>query len=312
MELLIICNRAQTAADVVPADDVHSVPPGVRARVVAPGESYLGIPYATWREHVGRSVNLEELGGWTPARKFEPEPEPAPVAMSAVLDAAFQLVRRGSFPLVALAAALHLPSFLASIMGQDLIDGPRDLLWFTPPGLASYGLSQAVLIVALSHAYHGARPDLRHAVAQTLRRGVAVAGATLLAGLLMLLGLIFFLVPGLVLFCRYFAVPAVVVLEGQGPWRALGRSGSLTRGNGWSIFATMATLQLLSTLVTYGLERLAAGGAWASAVTAAGFAASAFTFLLTAAVTTAFYYALRVSREAYDLQLLTDALPAPA
>jgi hypothetical protein len=82
------------------------------------------------------------------------------------------------------------------------------------------------------------------------RNGVTVGGAigsafslvlfyfvtTLLSGLLVGLGLLLLLVPGLYLLGRLTPVGVVVVAEGQrNPIEALRRSFDLTRGRGWSV-----------------------------------------------------------------------------
>jgi hypothetical protein len=311
MELLILLNRAQTHADVIAAADAHAVPMGARARVIGPGESHLGIEYDVWLQHKDRTMDLFGAVQSAASRGPAPAPAPEPIRISAVLDGGFQLIRRSAVLMVALAAVWQCGLvLLGAVVAKQGAFGAT--VTFVTLALAWYGVVQATLITVASRAYHGTRPGLASVLREAARRTPAVVGGLVLAWSLVMLGLLFFIIPGLILMCRYYVVPAVVVLEGRGPWKALGRSGSLSEGNGGTIFMLAVLLEILATFITFGAQGLqSAGGIGASIATAASLVAGSFMFMLKAAVLTAFYYALRVSREAYDLELLADRLPAP-
>jgi hypothetical protein len=134
---------------------------------------------------------------------------------------------------------------------------------------------------------------------------------------MVMVGLAAFVLPGIFLLCRYYIVPAVVVLEDEPAWPAVGRAAALVQGAGLKILGAVVTLQVLGLLVMRGVNGMyGSGGPLAIAATAAGYAANTFLVLLTAGVVTAFYYALRVEKEGYDLQLFAEELdtdaPAPA
>jgi len=69
--------------------------------------------------------------------------------------------------------------------------------------------------------------------------------ARFVAGLLILVGLVAFLIPGLVLSVRYALIDATVVLENQGVTSSRERSWSLTDGRGWQIFGAITIVYLL-------------------------------------------------------------------
>lgn len=311
MELLVLLDPETLWADVVSAGSIRSVPEGRRTRVLRPGEVYLGFSYDTWREHLGGGMEVP------PARVFAPdapavEQPRTPIEIGAVLDGGFQLIRRGSLPLLALAAASQLPSLL---IGAVYGSSARSAFawWWIPLLFAWMGLVQAGLIALFSQVYHGAAPDLAGVARTVARRALPVVAATFLAWAGILLGMMILIVPGIFLMCRYFAVTAVVVLEDRGPWQALGRSSQLAEGYGWSILATFGILQVLSYLADFGLRGMqGSGGALAMAGSAVELVVGVFMTALTSAVATAFYYALRVSREAYDVELLAQAAGQPA
>jgi len=97
-------------------------------------------------------------------------------------------------------------------------------------------ISVAALIHALSKLKHGERPRYLESMAVGLRNWGRLAIVRLLAGLLIALGLIALVVPGVVLLVRYALLDAVVVLEGAGTDKARRRSAELTAGTRWQIF----------------------------------------------------------------------------
>jgi hypothetical protein len=304
MELLILSNAEGTYARVLAASETDPVPPGGDARVIGPGESHLGIPYDEWITYVGQTVDLEAFS--------EPEEARAApdISITAVLDTAFQLIRRAPLPLLALSALLYLPEFMMGALLQGLSLRARFLLW-PLPSLAWRSVALAVLVHALSQAYHGDRPDLRRATSAVAGRAPAVLGASAMLGVMVMGGMAAFILPAIFLICRFYLVPAVVALEDESAWPALERASTLAEGAGWKILGAVATLFALTLLVAQGVRGMyLAGGPLAVAATPASYAANAFLVLLTAAVVTSFYYALRVEKEGYDLELLAEELDA--
>jgi hypothetical protein len=89
-------------------------------------------------------------------------------------------------------------------------------------------------------------------VAFGLRRLLPTAGAFLLATLVIGLGLLAFIVPGVILACGLAGTIPAAVAERLGPVAALRRSWRLTSGHRWSIF--LAALLMIA--VAFGLGLL--------------------------------------------------------
>jgi hypothetical protein len=168
-----------------------------------------------------------------------------------------------------------------------------------------HGLLQAMLALLLWDVYHARHPDLRAAVTRTLRSSASVAGASLLSTLLILLGSLILLVPGMVLLVRYFAVPATVVLEPRGVRSGLNRSWQLAEGAGLRIFLSFAILQIMVVAVDVGFRSLPD---WSQPMVQVlpilGLLGGVFFSVLSAAVVIALYFELRAQKEAYDLELV--------
>jgi len=81
---------------------------------------------------------------------------------------------------------------------------------------------------------------------ELLNAATPVLGKLILVGLVagvgVVVGLILFLVPGLILFTMWFVAAPVVVLERPQGLLALGRSRQLVKGNGWPVFGVIAVL----------------------------------------------------------------------
>jgi hypothetical protein len=99
---------------------------------------------------------------------------------------------------------------------------------------------QATLVKAVEDVRDG-RADLTlsETFARAWPRVGAVAIASILAALGVALGLVLFIVPGLVLITWWVAIIPVIVLENASSADAFGRSRQLVRGYGWNVFGVI-------------------------------------------------------------------------
>jgi hypothetical protein len=164
---------------------------------------------------------------------------------------------------------------------------------------------QGALVVAVEDIRDG-RVDL--SIGETLSRvrprmnTLGVAG--ILAALGIVIGLIFLIVPGLVLATWWLVIVPVIMLEGRGVFEAFGRSRELVRGDGWNVFGliVLTFLILIAAGIVIGLILLPLDEALQQFVSNV-----VSNTLLTPFVALAFtlaYYRLRERREAV-------AAPAP-
>jgi hypothetical protein len=75
-------------------------------------------------------------------------------------------------------------------------------------------------------------------------------GASILAGLGIALGLIFLIVPGLILLTWWALIAPAIVLEDKGVLDSFGRSRELVSGNGWSVFGILIITYLLTSVIS--------------------------------------------------------------
>jgi hypothetical protein len=123
-------------------------------------------------------------------------------------------------------------------------------------GIVAAFLLQATLVKAVQDVRDG-RADL--SLGETVRAATpyfwAVAGASILAGIAITIGLILLIVPGLYLITIWAVIVPVIVLEQSGVMASFGRSHQLVRGRGWHVFGTLvlAWLILLAVNLILGL-----------------------------------------------------------
>jgi hypothetical protein len=120
-------------------------------------------------------------------------------------------------------------------------------------------LSEAVVLYGAFQDMRGQPVNLGESMRVGLRRFFPVALVAISTTVLGYLGLIAFVVPGLVCFTMWFvAIPACVV-EQRGAFSSIGRSVDLTRGYRWKIFALMVFWFVANILAESVVEPLTSG-----------------------------------------------------
>ena len=175
--------------------------------------------------------------------------------------------------LIAAAPALGLVSLILSLVATTLFTG---------------------MIVELVADVQDGRRDA--SVRGLLQAATPVLGELLLvaivAGAGVVLGFVLLIVPGLVLITIWSVAAPVVVLERPGGLRALGRSRSLVRGNGWPVFAVILVLGILVVVLGAAIE-LAAESAGSGLGVVARVLIGVLTAPLSALAAAVLYFELR-------------------
>jgi hypothetical protein len=178
--------------------------------------------------------------------------------------------------------------------------------------------AQAGCFRAIADAYLGEEIGWRSSLRFALRRLPAIVGLALLSGLLVGLGALFCVIPGIYLYVAFSVAVPVLLVEGAGPSRSLGRSRELVRGRWWAACGVALVGYLLVWVVTLALTGLVVGVAFANPArnTVTGFILNTLATTLgsmvatpaAAAFITVLYIDLRVRKEGFDLLLLARRL----
>jgi len=154
-------------------------------------------------------------------------------------------------------------------------------------------LLQGVVVEAVRDIQDGRRDlslgDLFRSVSPVL--GMLI-GAGILAALGIIVGLIFFIVPGLLLLTWWALTSPVVVIERPGVTAALGRSRALVRGNGWRVFGVIVVLFIIEAILNAVISAIFGGDTFAGALIA-GIISSALVAPLTGIAAAIVYLELR-------------------
>jgi len=225
-----------------------------------------------------------------------------------LLDAAFQVVRARFVALILATLAINFPSMVVQLVLPDWETLATSFVFLLQ------NLATAAVVLIVSDAYLGREAGLEGVFRRAFARIGSLLGASVVQTLLIVLGIFFCIVPGLIATIVTFAMPMAVVLEGAGAIASYRRSQVLARDQ-WARIAGSYLLVFLLGIASWigfvAVTRLLAGE-MVSRV--AGVLVEPFCYLFTAVVGTLLYYDIRIRKEAFDIEMLlaeVDAL-APA
>jgi uncharacterized membrane protein len=247
-----------------------------------------------------------------------------PLTVGEILDTSFSLYRRhftalATVALICTGVPLVLRLFLEAAGGI-----------FSNLALALlYGISLVVLnlvatgatVFIVSESYLGRPISAREALDRATPYIGRILVCSLLLALVVGLGLLLLLIPGIILAVGLaLAIPAVVLEPRSSASAALSRSWELTRGARWRIFGLGVTLLvllyipvfaitgLLAWLVSPGQAVIGSASVLMIGVLAVSGIVQMFIYPLFYCVLTVTYYDLRVRKEGFDLELLVSTL----
>jgi hypothetical protein len=268
-------------------------------------------------------------------------PQLRPLSVGEVLDASFKLYGRHFQTLVLCMVVVAVPLAILDTLVQASTtenafnysaDADPDTDGAAVAGTIVSGLINNLILPAfataaclrvLTEGYLGRSTTWQESLLFGLRRLWLVIAATILMTLAVIAGFIALVLPGFWLFvCFAVAIPALL-FEELGPAQALGRSFRLVQGRWWATFAALFVMLVLLLVIVIVVTGTVVGavlsnsdnevlGAILTAI--AAILVTALVYPLQAAVVTLIYFDLRVRKEGFDLQLLTERMgaePAP-
>lgn len=253
-----------------------------------------------------------------------------PRSVTEIVDAVFQIFRAHFGPFVMGAAIAYVPAMVMQLLllrsagafepgasataSTVALSTAFGTLWFVSMivSMVSFAILTALLTVLTSQAYLGEPVDLSVAVRRALPRVLPAVGAGLAASILMGIGFMLLIVPGIYLALRFFAITPAAVLEGRGPSAALARSGELSKGRKWNIFLTFLLVLCIYFVIFFsvGLVSALLGGIVVQTVINA--VLTIVLYPVIAITIVLLYYDARVQSEGLDIELMADALGSPA
>jgi Membrane domain of glycerophosphoryl diester phosphodiesterase len=252
-------------------------------------------------------------------------PSLRPLSVGEILDVSFTLYRRHFAPIAKVALVCSGIPVLLSLF----IDASGGMLANLPLALVYYLLFAALSSVAtgatvfiVSESYLGGELDAGPALARATPLIGRLIVCSILIAIIVFVGFLMFFIPGIILLCGLMlAFPALVLEPGLSPTASLSRSWQLTSGSRWRMLGLLVTLLILLyvPMVAIGgvLSLFASSGPLTHARSpfrigliplAAMGVVQIFVYPLFYCVLTVAYYDLRVRKEGFDLEVLAAAL----
>lgn len=241
-----------------------------------------------------------------------------PLSLGEVLDVAFGLYRSRFAPLLVIAVVCQLIPVCLAVYLQ--VSSETDLHLMLRLGyyliavvLGSIGVAASTFVV--SDAYLGRETSAADALARAAPLIGRLVVISFLLSLVVGVGLILLIVPGLIFLAGLLLSTVVAVIESPpSATAALNRSWALTKGYKGKVLLTMIVAGLL--LAVPGIALGVVGGLFGAAVNQPAalwffvlpLVFQIFVYPFVYVVQTVLYYDLRVRKEGFDLDLLASAL----
>jgi len=264
-------------------------------------------------------------------RQFEP------MSVGQILDAAIWIYRRNFVRFVVIASIVQVPLAVVSVVVTRIV---QSAIVTTPEAQFETGfavrmaeslvtlfvaimgeaIAKAALVTTVSESYLGREMTAMESFRLVLSRAGAVIAAGLLVALLVAIGTLVFIVPGILLALWLALTIPAVMLERRGPVGAMRRSRWLLAGNLGKIFVLSVVVFLMGLILWSSIalggrllsEYVAGGNEMASVVIThlARLIASILALPIGAGAATLLYYDLRIRKEGLDLEMLVPTLGA--
>src|SRR5262249_24815457 len=124
-------------------------------------------------------------------------------------------------------------------------------------------LAQAACLRTVADAYLGDPVSWRSSLRYAFRRLPALIGLSILTAIFLILGFLACVTPAVYLWGAFYVAVPVLLIEGSGPARSLGRSRRLVRGRWWGTFGVAVVGYLLVAIVSTTLSGVLVGVAFA-------------------------------------------------
>ncbi len=243
-----------------------------------------------------------------------------PLSVGEIIDASFQVYRRHFSALATIVLLCSgLPMLLQIYMRTA--SGPHLGLSLVYAVLALVlGLiSTGATVFVVSESYLGRGITAGDALARATPFVWPLILASLAMGIVVLIGLLLFVVPGLIAVCGLAVTVPALVVESLGPTAAMGRSWALTQGHRlrmlglFVVIFILLVVPYLAVMGVFGVVAATVGGGSAMILLVGVVIAAILQLLLSplyqAALVIA-YYDLRVRKEGFDLEVLASSLQA--
>ena len=165
-----------------------------------------------------------------------------------------------------------------------------------------FALVQSTMIQGAFQDIRGQSFDLGTSIRRGLGRFLPVLGTSICFSIALFIGFILLIVPGFIVLTMFLVAIPVCVVEALGPLQSIGRSGALTKGHRWKIFAIYIVPLLVIGIGSFILQAIGAAIAGITGAAVASFLFVAVTTPYQALVAIVAYHDLRAVKEGLDIE----------
>jgi hypothetical protein len=261
-----------------------------------------------------------------------------PMTLGEVLDRTFKLYRSNFWLFAGIIALPFLALFVINIGIAGVGTGTRVAAGTVPsPGMIAsmvgggitfgllylflLGAAQAATVFAVSDLYLGRSTGLRDCYKRVGAKAIRVILILILTGLIVGVGCLLLIIPGIILLCRTAVAVPASMLEDSKSIRSIERSMELTKGYSGQVFVIFLMVWVLTWLVAVIFEVPFAFLTQAQHTVSfgtlvlqhlSGFISQVLVGPIGTIAFSLMYYNLRVRKEAFDIQHLMASLEPSA
>jgi hypothetical protein len=266
-----------------------------------------------------------------------------PLSLGELLDRTFFLYRRHFLLFVGIAAIPYSFFFVVNLGTALLPVLARSgaVSRMQPPGMAAAAIGGGIFallaifvgavaflfsvgatVFAVSELYTGRQTSIRDSLSRVRGKTGIIFGVLFISGLIMMAGFIALVIPGIYLMCRICVATPSALLEDLGPSDSIRRSFDLTRdfaGRAFMIYmlyfamvwGVVAVFQFpFVFLIAMSAKQTQLLVLWTVLMQVGNFIGSVLVAPVSTIGFALFYYDLRVRKEAFDLQMMMQAIGA--
>lgn len=187
----------------------------------------------------------------------------APLGVGTIVGDSFSILMRHFLSVVILAI---IPTLIGLVMsgiltGWDVALGIREPAFTSGADVIPFGLSiigqlvtygvTTALLVQMAYDAKLQRPlTLGRYIGPAMGAALPIAILAIVSGILMVIGLVALVVPGLWIYAVFSVMPAAVVIEKVG-FGGLGRSAALTKEYRWPILGAVILIGIINFVITF-------------------------------------------------------------
>jgi hypothetical protein len=226
-------------------------------------------------------------------------------SIGSVLSRTFPIWARNIIPFSILSVIVYLPLgiflFLAAPTAEETDSVLAYVLVYVLLFLALQQVVAGALIYGVFQQLRGERAGIGDCLKAGFARLLPVVAVGVIAGVLVFLGAILLIVPGIILACMYWVAVPVAVVEKPGVIASLRRSAQLTDGERWSVFAILLLLFAIQQGATKIVEAATEQNGGVAAIVTSLVLTMVFG-MLSAVASAVGYHDLRVAKEGVGIE----------